>query len=182
MSAQDRLQEGVLVLRCQVGDREAFAELVGRYHRPLRYFIGQLSDSTEMAEDIEQNTWLTAIEKIGSLRNAGSLTPWLYRIARNAAYQQLRKKRKPVEFRDDLMPSEESHEAEFSPKDAARIHAELKRLSPEHREVMTLRFLEELSYEQVAEVVGCGVNTVKSRIHYAKLALKKALEESHGKK
>ena len=60
-------------------------------------------------------------------------------------------------------------EPKFSPEDAARIHAALDRLEPMHREVLVLRFLEELSYEEIGQVVDCPVGTVRSRIHYAKV-------------
>jgi RNA polymerase sigma-70 factor (ECF subfamily) len=65
----------------------------------------------------------------------------------------------------------------FSPEDATKIHVCLKELQPEHKEVLMLRFLEQMSYKQISEVLRCSLGTVKSRIHYAKLALKKELEK-----
>lgn len=175
------LEESVLILRCQVGDRDACSELISRYYRPLRYFISHLSDGPEMTEDIFQDTWVAVLGKIHTLRNAGSFTTWLYRIARNAAYQQLRRKKKLSALHDNvLIPDEQQNDA-FSPADAARIHAGLKKLHPEHREVLVLRFLEQMSYQQVAAVLDCNLNTVKSRIHYAKRALRKEMEGKNGK-
>ena len=68
-----------------------------------------------------------------------------------------------------------AEESDFSPEDAARIHAALDELPPEQREVLVLRFLEEMSYEQIASVVGCQLGTVRSRIYYGKRALRCAL-------
>ena len=65
----------------------------------------------------------------------------------------------------------------FSPEDAVEIHICLKELQPEHKEVLMLRFLEQMSYKQISEVLNCNPGTVKSRIHYAKLALKKEMEK-----
>ncbi len=65
----------------------------------------------------------------------------------------------------------------FYTEDVAQIHRCLKELSPEYREVLMLRFLEQMSYEQISQVINCRLGTVKSRIHYAKLALKKELEK-----
>ncbi len=65
----------------------------------------------------------------------------------------------------------------FSPEDAAKIHRCLKELLPEYKEVLMLRFLEQMSYEQISHVINCRLGTVKSRIHYAKLALKKEMEK-----
>jgi RNA polymerase sigma-70 factor (ECF subfamily) len=178
----DRLEENVLILRCRVGDRGALAELIQRYSRRLRYFIGQLADSPEMTEDIFQDTWLGVIGKIHTLRNIESFTTWLYRIARNKAFQQLRKTQRTRELPENVaLPGGQPDDA-FSAADAARIHEGLKKLHPAHREVLALRFLEEMSYQQVADVLGCGLNTVKSRIFYAKLELKKEMEASDGKR
>jgi len=65
----------------------------------------------------------------------------------------------------------------FSPEDTAKVHRCLKELLPEYKEVLMLRFLEQMSYEQISQVINCRLGTVKSRIHYAKLALKKEMEK-----
>ena len=104
----------------------------------------------------------------------------LYRIARDRAYGRLRKARRLGLLLDDALvvePAIESEE-EFSAEDAAQIHAALDDLPAEQREVLVLRFLEEMSYEQIARVVGCQLGTVRSRIHYAKRALRSVLERS----
>src|SRR2546422_298407 len=66
----------------------------------------------------------------------------------------------------------------FSPEDAIAIHAALDRMTPEHREALILRFVEEMSYEQIAAVTGVSVGTVRSRLHYAKRALRHLLERT----
>ncbi len=184
MNSGDRLLEHVLILRCQIGDKEACAELINRYHRPLRYFISHLSDNAEMAEDILQDTWVSVIRKIHTLRNLDKFPSWLYRIARNLVYQQLRRKKKSSEFKEfkeNIMVADETENGAFSAEDAAQIHKCLKELHPEQREVLVLRFLEQMSYQQIADVLGCNLNTVKSRIYYAKIALKRIMEGKNGK-
>jgi RNA polymerase sigma-70 factor (ECF subfamily) len=181
-SMSDRLEENVLILRCRVGDRDALSELIRRYSRRLRYFISHLSDSPEMTEDIFQDTWVRVIGKMHTLRNIESFTTWLYRIARNTAFQQLRRKKMSCELHDNIVLPDEQPSDSFSPADAAKIHNGLKKLHPAHREILALRFLEQMSYQQVAEVLGCNLNTVKSRIYYAKLALKKEMEAKNGKR
>jgi RNA polymerase sigma-70 factor (ECF subfamily) len=178
----DRLEETVLILRCRAGDKDALAELINRYYRRLRYFISHLSDSPEMTEDIFQDTWLRVIGKMHTLRNVESFRIWLYRIARNTAYQQLRRKKRSCELHDDIVLPDEQIDDAFSPADAQRIHDGLKKLHTVHREVLVLRFLEQMSYQQVAGILGCNLNTVKSRIHYAKLALRKEMEAKDGKR
>jgi RNA polymerase sigma-70 factor (ECF subfamily) len=130
-----------------------------------------------MAEDIFQETWVKVIGKISTLRNLETFPAWLYRIARNMVYQQFRRKRISVELQDNAVIPEETPNSAF---DAAHIHECLKELQPEHREVLMLRFLEEMSYQRIADVLECNLNTVKSRIYYAKLALKKKMEGIYG--
>ncbi|HSQ79247.1 MAG TPA: RNA polymerase sigma factor [Candidatus Bathyarchaeia archaeon] len=176
----DELEESVLVLRCRIGDREALGQLIDRYYRRLRYFIGRLADGPEAVDDVLQETWLRAIAKLGTLRNAESFKPWLYRIARNEAYQHLRRKGAACEVHDERDVPDEGRDEAFSAADAARIHNGLGCLHPAHREILVLRFFEDMAYQQIAEVLGCGLNTVKTRLFYAKRALKKEMEANHG--
>jgi len=177
MNSSDKLIEQVLILRCQIGDKDAFAELIERYQAPLRYFISRLSSNPETAEDIFQDTWLTVIRRIHSLKKTDAFSTWLYRIARNKVYQQFRRKRKLFELNENIAVPNDTENDVFSTEDAAKIHRCLKELLPEYREVLMLRFLEQMSYEQISQVINRSLGTVKSRIHYAKLALKKEMEK-----
>ncbi len=177
MSSSDKLIEQVLILRCQIGDKDAFAELIERYQAPLRYFISRLSANPETAEDIFQDTWLTVIRRIHSLKKTEAFSTWLYRIARNKVYQRFRRKGKLFELNENIAVPNDTENDVFSTEDAAKIHRCLKELLPEYREVLMLRFLEQMSYEQISQVINCRLGTVKSRIHYAKLALKKEMEK-----
>ncbi len=177
MNSSDQLIEQVLVLRCQIGDKDALAELIEQYQAPLRYFINRLSANPEMAEDIFQDTWLTVIRRIHRLKKTDAFSTWLYRIARNKVYQRFRRKRKLFELNENIAVPNDTENDVFSTEDAAKIHRCLKELLPEYREVLMLRFLEQMSYEQISQVINCKLGTVKSRIHYAKLALKKEMEK-----
>ncbi len=177
MNSSYKLIEQVLILRCQIGDKDAFAELIERYQAPLRYFISRLSANPETAEDIFQDTWMTVIRRIHTLKKIDAFSTWLYRIARNKVYQQLRRKKKLSELNENIAVPNDTENDVFSTEDAAKIHRCLKELLPEYREVLMLRFLEQMSYEQISQVINCKLGTVKSRIHYAKLALKKELEK-----
>ena len=177
MSSSDKLIEQVLLLRCQIGDRDAFADLIERYERPLRYFISGLLGNPEMTEDIFQETWLTVIRRISGLKKPDAFPAWLYRIARNKVYQQLRRTQRLSNLSENVAAPGHIDNEVFSLEDAAKVHRCLKELRPEHREVLMLRFLEQMSYQHIAEVLNCSSGTVKSRIHYAKLALKKEMEK-----
>ena len=173
MGDADQLYEQLLVVRAQTGDEAAFAELVARYQPRLAYFVRRLVGDAHAADDVLQNVWLQAYTRLGQLRDARALVVWLYRIARNAVLAALRRERGWEELTAEPAAPEGSDEAgEFSAADAERIHAALGRLHPEHRAVLVLRFVENMTYEQIADVVGCPVGTVRSRIHYAKQALR----------
>jgi RNA polymerase sigma-70 factor (ECF subfamily) len=172
----DQLYERVLVLRCQTGDEAAFAELVARYSPRLRYFLRKMLNDSAGAEDVLQDVWLDVFRGMSRLADPAAFPAWLYRIARDWAWRTLRKRRtieRPL-VEDDLADDPES---DVAAEDADRVHAGLDGLVPEHREVLVLRFLEDMTYEDIARVVGCQLGTVRSRIHYAKRALRRALEQ-----
>jgi RNA polymerase sigma-70 factor (ECF subfamily) len=176
MDLNKSLIEQVLILRCQLGDREALAELIRQYERPLRYFLSCLLGNSQVTEDVFQNTWLIVIRKIYSLKKPQAFSTWLYRIARNCAYKELKRKKLLKPLHEDMAAPNETEDREDSSADAAKIHICLKELRHEHKEVLVLRFLEQMSYEQIAQVTNCNIGTVRSRIYYAKQALKRELE------
>ena len=178
MKPTQEFADDILVMRCQWRDREAFAELIDRYQRPLRYFIARLVGNPDLADELSQETWLTVLSKIHTLRSAATFRVWLYRIARNKVYQELRRRKVTLELDENLEAPDDTVDEIGSFEDAAQLHRCLEKLKPLHKEVLLLRFLEEMSYEQIADVLDCNIGTVRSRIFHAKLALKKELEES----
>jgi RNA polymerase sigma-70 factor (ECF subfamily) len=170
----EQLYERVLILRCQAGDEIAFAELVERYGPRLRYFVRRMLDAGE-ADDVLQEIWLDVFRGLGRLQDAAAFHAWLYRLARDRVLRQLRRKRPPHQPLLDADVAEMTDD-DFTAEDAGRIHAALAELPPEQREVLVLRFLEEMSYEDIARVIDAPVGTVRSRLHYAKQALRRILE------
>jgi RNA polymerase sigma-70 factor (ECF subfamily) len=143
----------------------------------LRKLLGEAAT----AEDVLQDVWLDVFRGLPRLTESGAFTAWLYRIARDRAYRVLRRRRRTYQALDGCEPAmAPADDTAFSAEDAARVHAALDRLAAEHREVLVLRFLEDLTYDEVARVLGCPVGTVRSRLHYAKQALAAVLErENH---
>jgi RNA polymerase sigma-70 factor (ECF subfamily) len=171
----EQLYLRVLVLRAQAGDEAAFAELAGRYEGRLRYYLRKMLGNAHTAEDALQDVWLDVWRGLSRLAEPAAFTAWMYRIARDRACRVLRRlpRDRPLDEAD--VPDEATEES-FSVADAEAIHRALDELAPEHREVLVLRFLEEMSYEDIARVAGCQLGTVRSRLHYAKRALRRALE------
>ena len=176
----ERLYESLLVLRCQAGDERAFVELVERYHGRLRLFLRQMLRDEHAAEDVLQDVWLDAFRGLGKLRDTAAFAGWVYRIARDRAHRVLRKHGglRLLSLTDDEdaadIPSVD--EAGVEPDEPVLVNASLERLPHEQREVLLLRFIEGMSYVQIAAAVGCEVGTVRSRLHYGKRALKREFE------
>jgi RNA polymerase sigma-70 factor, ECF subfamily len=173
----ERLYERLLVLRCQTGDDDAYRELVARFGPRLQYFLRKLSPRTDRAEDLVQETWIDVLRQLPRLKDAGAFTTWLYRIAHGKAMLDGRRSGREPVYSPEVESLADRDDTTFSPDEAAEIHAALDRLEPLQREVLVLRFLEELSYEEIAEIVDCPVGTVRSRIYYAKAKLKEWLKQ-----
>jgi len=172
-----RARDEWLVLRCQNGEPEAFAELVREMERPLLYFAQKLVNDEGKALDVLQEVWLKAFQTIRRLENPQLVRPWLYRLTRGLAIDRVRKdvadERHQREHAEEQVDAEE--EPSFTEEDAAALHQALDTLGISQREVLVLHFLEELSVAEIGSVLGCPAGTVKSRLHYAKRALHEAL-------
>ena len=172
----ERVYRSVLVVRCQAGDRAAFEELVELYQPRLRYFLARMVGDDHAADDLLQEVWFDVYRGVARLADPGAFATWLYRIARRRALGVLHKRRQPLASLDGIDLAEDEEEDDFSAEDAERVHAALGQLAAEHREVLLLRFIEEMTYEDIARVTGCQLGTVRSRIHYAKRALRRVME------
>jgi RNA polymerase sigma-70 factor (ECF subfamily) len=172
-----RLYEQLLVVRCQAGDDGAFEELVAHYHPRLRYYLRRIVPGEDQVDDALQEVWLAAFRALPRLSDPAAVGPWLYRIARDKSSVLWRQRQPAHSLELPDVVEEPFGGREFSWQDAQEIHAALGQLTPEHREVLVLRFLEDMTYEQIAAVTGCPTGTVRSRLHYAKSALRKAVEK-----
>jgi RNA polymerase sigma-70 factor (ECF subfamily) len=172
-----RVRDEWIALRCQLGETEAFAELVREMERPLLYYVTKLLNDEDKAFDVLQEVWLKVLRQIRRLREPRSLRTWLYRLAHSLVVDHIRKdvSRENVgQARAESCAEVEGAPA-FCNEDAAAIHRALDQIDARHREVLVLHFLEDLSVAEVAAIVGCPQGTVKSRIYHAKKTLKDAL-------
>ena len=173
-------------------DRELLADLVERYQRRLVRYLLYLMGRRDYAEDLAQETWIRVLQRGSQYNGRQRFDPWLFAIARNLAIDYVRKKLKAVQTvslpndRDAtlLLPSSgpSPFEAAARSEDAMRLAGGLQILSPLYREALLLRFQEELSLAEIAQIVDSPVTTVTSRIYRGLAALRSALEEgdSHG--
>ena len=165
------------VVRAGRGDRDAFTELFDRYDRKLFYFVGRFGRDPHRASDIVQDVWLSAYRRLPGLRAPEAFRAWLYRLTHDRVVSRIRKetRKRPIPLERSPCLSGRSDQAS---RDAAEVvHAALGRLSAEHRAVLTLRFLEGMSLEEIAAVVDRPLGTVKSRMHHAKSAFEAVTRE-----
>jgi RNA polymerase sigma-70 factor, ECF subfamily len=167
------------------GRRDAFGELVSRYQARLYNAAVRLVDSPDDAADVVQDAFLNAYQSLHAFKGDSEFFTWLYRIAFNGAISLKRKKR-PTGSLDaasgdhGFEPTDPSdyvrtgHALERTEEETL-LHSALARLSPEHREVLTMKDLDGLRYEEIAEVLGVPVGTVRSRLHRARLELRELL-------
>ena len=170
------LESALLVVRWQRGDRSAFAELVNLWERSLFYYLRRLAASEADAWELLQETWLKVFRSLHSVRDPHAVAGFLYRTARNTAISRL-KREQAIDFQSDVDRICDEREAEASSDsfDAERVHIALGQLPLLQREALTLFFLQDLSLEEMAELLGIPKGTVKSRIHYAKERLRRIL-------
>lgn len=169
----------LLVLRCKRGHEQAFEELVGYWEKRLFYYVRRLVKTEDDTWDILQHTWMEVFKRIRSLKDPQSLPTWLYRIARNTAYTHLRVKYREQAHLDEAANTSEieAKDEAFPFEDAERVHHGLDQISLIRKEALTLFLLEDLSMDQMAEVLGIPLGTVKSRVYHAKRALRAVLEQ-----
>ena len=179
----------ILVERVQAGDKGAFDLLVKRYQHKVIGLIGRYVQDHAEALDIAQETFIKAYKALDSFRGESAFYTWLYRIATNTAknYLVTRSRRPPgtdVDIDDVLQAESESELREIETPENNLYRDELfsvmastlEALPEELRVALTLRELEGMSYEEIAEVMDCPIGTVRSRIFRAREAIDKELK------
>ncbi|WP_051742118.1 RNA polymerase sigma factor [Kitasatospora sp. MBT66] len=193
----DGRRDALLVVRCQLGEREAFGELVDVWHAPLwRYLRGVSGGSPHLADDLSQETWVAVLRGLPGLRRPERFAPWLFTIARRVLSNHLRREYRAPETSARTRAAETSSETGTGTATAAdteaaveadqvlddllttmQVEAGLGDLPPQEREVLILFHLEDLPLAVCAEVLGVPTGTVKSRLHRARRMLRSALVE-----
>jgi RNA polymerase sigma-70 factor, ECF subfamily len=176
LSEKDILESAILVVRFQRGDRTAFELIVRTWEQRLFFYIRRLAKSEEDAWELLQETWLRLFRSLGTLRDPRTLPSFLYTTARNTTLSRLRRNEIGMEpLCEDVHHDDSSDVAIDSFDNAELVHHALGQLPLPQREALTLYFLEDLSLEEMSTVLDVPLGTVKSRLHYAKLAIRKLL-------
>src|SRR5262249_45435419 len=152
-----------IALRCRLGEPSAFADLVREFERPLLYYAVKLVADEDAAFDVLQEVWMTAVKAIRRLDDPRSVRPWLYRLTPDRAIDRIRHDRTRVRaerLRAETLSEETDDEPTFNADDAAAVHRALDAIDIEHREVLVLHFLDDLSLAEIAAVISKPVGTV----------------------
>lgn len=176
MQPLDHIDDEQCVTRAQKGEGKAFSELVRRYQDRVYRFLLRLTRSQDDALDLTQDTFMRAYQSIERWRPDALFRTWLFRIARNVAFDRLRRDKRVefVELDEDAEIPDTAAGPDAALETAQRyrlLESALERLPAEHREILLLREIEEMPYEEIAQVLDLNIGTVKSRIARARTAL-----------
>ena len=176
------IEETGIIRTVLEGDTESFRLLVQRYQKPVIRMIANLINDRHICEDVAQEVFLAAYKKLPSFDPArSSFSTWLFTIARNKSINAMKKRRipsagNPPENPDFSEPVDSLIRDEFF----IELDNAMKSLSPGHRRALVLAEFENLPYEQIAQIEGVRIGTIKSRINRAKHRLRSALDGING--
>jgi RNA polymerase sigma factor (sigma-70 family) len=194
VASPERQQEAdsdwTLVRRVQEGDVAAFDQLVLKYRERVYAVVYNMTSNREDASDLTQDAFIKAFQSINRFQGQSSFFTWLYRIAVNSTLSHLRKAKLRSFFSFEKISEDDKTTellAQLTDKKGAdremyvrelqeKLNEAMQKLSIKHRTVVTLFEIDGLSHEEIAEVMGCSVGTVRSRLHYAKQLLQAELQ------
>lgn len=168
-----------LVEKVKAGDRGAFSELVKRHQRGVLRLSLRFMKDLDLAEDVTQEAFIKAYEKLNSFEGRASFKSWLFQIAVNTARNKLR------EFRRETVDIEDVHLAVGAEAEMGLVHAsvaemlqlEVNKLPLKQKTALVLRVYEDLSFSEIAEIMECPYDTAKANYRHALLKLKQSFEE-----
>lgn len=177
-SGGDLANEDNWISKIAKGDLEAFEELYASYKRRIFAYLFRTLNSREKAEEALNEVMLSVWKGAARFRGESRLSTWVFGIARHKALNHLGRRELPLEESEedfDAADEREGLEERLIRKDL--VKQALGHLTPRHREVVELTFFAELSYQEIAAIVDCPVNTVKTRMFHAKRRLRDILRE-----
>ncbi|WP_161975634.1 RNA polymerase sigma factor [Tengunoibacter tsumagoiensis] len=175
------LDDAALVVSSQAGDQDAFALLVQRHQRRVFNLVFRMLQQYEEANEVTQEAFLAAWQGLGSFRGDARFSTWLYRIAYNCALRQLEQRKRDGALQTAMQAEQLHHEESVSAtirehERAAAVREHLSTLPAKYRIVLVLRHLQEMTYEEMAEILTMPVGTIKTHLFRARNLLKERIE------
>ena len=165
----------LLAIRCQLGERDAFDELIERYAERLRGYVRRVADSESEADDMVQDIWLRALRGLPGLREPARLRAWVFSIAHRVIVDRLRSRyAERADAPIDGLVDETDLQADHLQRD--QIERGLAALAPPEREAIVLFYFEQMPQAAIAGVLAVPLGTVKSRLHRARTQIRAVLQ------
>lgn len=182
-SASSTVTDEALLLRLRDGDAAAGDALVKRYCRPLLHYLHRVAGD-QLAEELHQQTWLSVLDHIDRFdpdQSGGGFKAWLFRIATNKANDLWRSRGRERVAKEGLRRITDAEgpaagERLEGSEEAERLRQAIARLPEAQRQVLMLRYYSNLKFNEIAEALGCPLNTALGRMHKAMLKLKNLME------
>lgn len=176
--------DDVLVRRFRAGDGAAGEELVRRYHQPMLRYLQRLTGNEQLAEELHQQAWMSVIEhldKFDAATGTGGFKSWLFRIATNKANDHWRSRGRERAAKDGLrlVTDFEAPEAGYrldSTEQQQKLRRAIELLPEPQKQVLLLRYYGNLKFVEIAEMLGCPLNTALGRMHKAMLKLRDLMQ------
>lgn len=177
----NELADNLIMLKVRDGEVGRLGILFERHHVPLYNYFLRLTNRREASDDLVQEVFLRMLKYRQGYRGDSPFTVWMYRIARNSWVDYLKKAKRETSWdenseepaSDDPLPGQELEESQ----ELIQLRRALFKLAPEKREVLVLSRYQEMKYEEIAELLGCAVGTIKARVHRALKDLKEIYTE-----
>jgi RNA polymerase sigma factor (sigma-70 family) len=184
-------EESILVRRAQRGDLAAYDDLVRRYQERIYATIYHMTSNHEDANDLAQDTFIKAYQALKSFKGGSSFYTWIYRIAVNKTINFLKQRKNrshmslnDLDFNAEHDPDLVALVSDKTPRRDAgltelqeKLNEAMLKLSDSHRLVVTLHDVQGLAHEEIAEIMGCNIGTVRSRLFYARQQLQGYLSD-----
>ena len=170
----NRVFDELLVLQCQAGDTKALELLIRRWHKRIVAYAYQITRNTEASKDVAQEAWVVVVERLFKLKDPSKFGSWLLSITHNKSVDwinQMKKRREVQEFKATTEQETEESNAQLS-----AMRSAMQELSSDHRLILRLFYLEGLTINEITEVLNLSKGTVKSRLFYARNALKNKIK------
>ena len=170
LSATAPEEDIYLIQATAAGSESAFSEVYRRYYQPIYNYLLRIVQDDAGADDILQEVFLAVWQGAGKFKKKSTVKTWIYRIAYKQSISWLRKhgrKSSPIELEEVIDSGESPEDKALTEIRNVNIRRAMGKLTPKHRAVLELAFVQDMSYSDISEVLDCPVGTVKSRMSYA---------------
>ena len=174
----NRCDDAALLAAVGRGDRAAFERLYRKYHPRLARFVANLNRRPSLVQEVVNDTMMVVWKRSDSFRGESQFSTWLFGIAYRKAMKAHRREDQPIEDASvDERPSPDGGPDQAMGRSRSReiLLRALDELSPEHRAVIDLTYFQEIGYQEIAEIMACPIDTVKTRMFYARRRLRRSL-------